>query len=231
MDWKLHSFYEFFWLTNLEILENISDFSVWTSIQEQVKGSINKLLENNPKVKNEIEKKILRVDREGLWKKLISFWAKETYRWNIEDNRFDFDSNELKDSWLMLRLRNLDNWVNIVTLKKRKDVDLLKKTASKDLELEGVVYSDEVNDLLEHIHSLWLKVLEDKNYKKFRVTYELDWVHFDFDEYELLDYVLLEIESEKEEDIDFWIEKLWITHLETVNYWFRKLKQRETNIY
>ena len=69
-----------------------------------------------------------------------------------------------------------------------------------------------------------MEEIKDKKYLKHRISYTLKWVHFDFDKYDNIPW-FLEIESDNEDDVNYWINKLWIWKYKTVKYWYRKLKE------
>jgi adenylate cyclase class IV len=229
MNWNLHTFFENIWLSNVETLKIISTFSDTLALQEQVKWSIFKFLESNEKVNDEIERTFLRIDKDVLIDMLEKHWAEKMYEWNMEDNKYDFKDNWLKEDWWILRIRELQNWKFDFTLKKRDDDSLVDTTLAKNREFEESYDSEEITNIIKNISSLWFEILENKNVKRYRISYKVWPVHFDIDKYEWLSYWLLEIESNKEEDIAFWKEKLWLEWYETVNYWYRKLRELEEN--
>ncbi len=52
-------------------------------------------------------------------------------------------------------------------------------------------------------------LVKSREKQKYRVSYDIDWIYFDIDEYEGIP-TLLEIEAHSEEVIEEWIIKLWL---------------------
>ncbi|MFK7780078.1 MAG: hypothetical protein QM490_02925, partial [Candidatus Gracilibacteria bacterium] len=73
---------------------------------------------------------------------------------------------------------------------------------------------------------LGLNIVEGKKYIKYRISYELDGVHFDFDKYEGIGQ-LLEIEANSEEIVQKWKKKLGLENHKTVKYGYRRLKEEQ----
>jgi adenylate cyclase class IV len=220
---RLNIFFESIWLDNeisSQIINNIS----WDLIEEElvVKSAIDFILKHKKAANDEVEKKILDIDLDSLIKKLDDLWAIKTFDWEIEDDRYDFESNLFKNEWMICRIRQTINW-DYITLKRQVHDEFCDKTwCSKDYEFE--IKIDDINKVIDSINNLWLKKLEWKHYKKYRISYKLDWVHFDFDKYDWLPW-LLEIESNNEKTVDFWKTKLWLDDFETAQYWYRLLKE------
>lgn len=218
---RLYAFFESIWLGKETINQIINNIS-WDLIEEEivVKDAINYILENNEATNDEVEKKILNIDIISLMNKLNRLWAIKTFDWKIEDNRYDFSDMELKKDWMLLRIRKKGD-SDLITLKRQ----VYDKTCnigwcSKDYEFETKI--EDIDKVLKSVHDLWLRVLEWKNYKKRRISYELDGVNFDFDEYDWRKW-LLEIESDNEYIVNNWISKLWLENNKTSQHWLRIL--------
>lgn len=206
--------YHYSWVVNM----NVSG----KSYENQIKDSINFILSHHEAANDEIEQKILEVDVQAVEKKLLEYWAKKVYDGNIEDNRYDFENFSFKKDKMILRLRQTDKG-SYITLKKQNQTDNLNdKWISWDYEYEKHV--DDINEIKDNMHQVWLHPLQDKNYKKHRIEYVLWDVYFAFDKYDNIPW-LLEIESDHEQKVDEWKHKLWLDNHHTVQYWYRKLKK------
>lgn len=223
MNKYLYTFLESIWLNKKNINKIILNIS-WELIDNKIllKNVINFILKNNEGVNNEVEKKILNIDIESLLNKLNNLWAEKTFDGKVDDNRYDFDSMEFKNNWILLRVRKTNKW-NYITFKKQVDSNKkFNKWCSINNEFEMEI--NNVEKTVNSILNLWLKEMKWKKYTKYRISYELEWIHFDFDKYDGIPW-LLEIESNNEENVNKWIKKLWLIEYDSVKFWYKKLKQ------
>jgi adenylate cyclase class 2 len=147
---------------------------------------------------NEIEFKILEVNREELEKKLFELGAKKIFDDVLEAFKIDSESDTLKNQQSLLRLRKQGE-NNVITFKKILDKDDNVKTAN---ELE-VSFSD-MNTMKKIFENLGFVIKGP--FRKHRVSYKIAEadVRFDFDKYlDDQEHVpeFLEIESEDKEKI------------------------------
>ena len=123
----------------------------------------------------EIEIKILEINREEVEKKLSKIGAKKVFDGLVESWIFDFKDDSLKASKSFLRLRKQGEGTYL-TFKKR----ISNEDAKIDDEHEVRVSDLEV--MREIIDSLGFKEIDF--YKKKRISYVLDDVHFELEKLE-----------------------------------------------
>ncbi len=154
----------------------------------------------------EKEIKILEIDKDKIVTQLLELWAKKTFEGFVHDVYYDFPDNASKNKMeangRMFRLRQKGE-EHIYTIKnKRKEIN--KK--------EGVIAKDEHETPISNIES-FAKVLEKygmqkiREKKKYRTSYTLDGMEFDFDSYENIPE-FLEIEGPDGDTIQKWVKKL-----------------------
>lgn len=137
---------------------------------------------------DEVEVKVLDVDRNALVNKLLSLGAKKHFEGGIHAVSFDFPDNSIKKAKKTLRLRTKGN-KTYLTLKNPVDNSDIK--IREELELEVSDFAS-MKKILE---SLNLKQWRDV--KKTRVSYKLKDALFEFDKYhEEFEYIpeFMEIE-------------------------------------
>ncbi|MFH1065360.1 MAG: class IV adenylate cyclase [Nanoarchaeota archaeon] len=137
---------------------------------------------------DEVEVKVLDVDRNALVKKLLSMGAKKHFEGEIHAVSFDFPDNSIKGSKRTLRLRTKGDKC-FLTLKKPVDNPDIKIRDELELEVSDFAI---MKNILE---SLNLKQWRDV--KKTRISYKLKDALFEFDKYhEEFEYIpeFLEIE-------------------------------------
>ena len=138
----------------------------------------------------EIEAKILDINKEKIEKTLKTLGAKKVFDGKIETLLFDFKDGSIIKTKNVLRLR-VENNQPILTYKKVK-ADAQVKTAEE--------YSVEVSDadvMQQILECLGLKIIDDM--PKNRLSYKLNVARFDIDQYLApYDFVptLLEIEAD-----------------------------------
>jgi adenylate cyclase class 2 len=122
----------------------------------------------------EIEAKILEVDRTKICQILTELGAKKVFDGEMETFFFDFETRSIAKAKNLLRLRREDNQV-VLTFK-----NVLSNQAAKIAKEYSVDVSslDAARKILE---CLGLQVVESM--QKHRVSYHLGAVHFDLDRY------------------------------------------------
>ena len=172
----------------------------------------------------EIEVKILNIDRRRIEERLLSLGAEKVFDGHVENLFFDFKNRALAEAKNLIRLRKEDD-KTVLTFKK-----FLGNEAAKTVEEYEVVVSD-MENMKKILESLGLSVTE--NMHKHRVSYRLNHAHFDIDKYEReYGYIpeFLEIEAENTDTIrkcakllGFTIEDClpWSTE-DLVNYYKKK---------
>ena len=170
----------------------------------------------------EKEVKILEIDVDDICKKLEDFWAKKTFEWIIHDVYYDFPNGEnskhkMHGNKRMFRIRK--KWeIHLYTIKnRREDVEKKEDVIAKD------EYEMEITDVIsftEVVKKYGMQKTREK--KKYRISYNLDWIEFDIDKYENIP-TLLEIEWGSHKNIEFWIKKLWLKKYKQLLWWSKKL--------
>ncbi len=173
---------------------------------------------------NEIEVKIINIDRKETEEKLIAAGAKKRSGREVETLFFDFNDYSLKRNNSLIRLRKEEN---ICTLTFKKLIDSSKAKIADEYE---VIVSN-IDDTKHILESIGLFVYAKT--RKFRTSYELDEVKFEIDNYlDEYDYIpeFLEIEANSIDILHkyakllgFNIEecKPWST-LDLINYYSKK---------
>ncbi len=167
----------------------------------------------------EKEIKILEIDIETVIKKLEDFWAEKTFDGVIHDVYYDFPNDgekaKMQENNRMFRVRQKGE-THLYTIKnKRFDVEEDEDVIAKD---EHEMEISDVNSFSEVLEKYGMVKTREK--KKHRISYKLVWAEFDFDTYEGIP-ALLEIEEESQDNIDFWLRKLWLTE-EKIFLWGSK---------
>lgn len=172
----------------------------------------------------EIEIKILNVDRRRIERTLISLGAEKVFDGHIETLFFDFKNRALAEAKNLIRLRK-ENDKTVLTFKK-----FLGNKAAKTMEEYEVVVSD-MKNMKKILESLGVSMTESM--QKHRVSYRLSRAHFDIDKYEReYGYIpeFLEIEAESIDTIHKYAKLLgftiedclpWSTE-DLVNYYTKK---------
>lgn len=123
---------------------------------------------------NEVEVKILEIEREKIIDKLLKLGAKKVFDDIIYAVKFDTPDRKLEKEDKMLRLR-MEGKKAVMTFKKKISKDNAK--VSDELEIE-VPDFEELSRILEGIGFAKLAA-----YKKRRITYKIEDVCFEFDKY------------------------------------------------
>jgi len=169
----------------------------------------------------EKEIKILEINKDEIVAKLIELGAEKTFEGFIHDIYYDFPDdapkNKMDANGRMFRLRK--KWEEHIYTIKNKRKEVKKK--------EWVVAKDEHETPISNIDS-FSKVLEKygmeriREKKKYRISYKLDDMEFDFDLYEWIPE-LLEIEGPDWDTIQSWVMKLGLENYEQMLGWSRKI--------
>lgn len=157
----------------------------------------------------EKEIKVLEIDKDNVIKKLESLWAEKTFEWFIHDVYYDF-----KD-WKNLKMQNNKR---LFRIRKRWEEHLYtikrKRTDSKEWWEKGVKIADEWENIITDVESFarvlekyWMQKVREK--KKHRVSFKLNNMEFDIDEYDDIP-PLIEIEASTKKEIKEYIKLLWL---------------------
>jgi adenylate cyclase class IV len=176
----------------------------------------------------EKEIKILEVDIQDLQNKLEKLWAKKTFEGYIHDVYYDFvneDTNKMEANKRIFRVRK--KWdIHMYTIKRKRTKK--KEWWEKWLKIadEGEREITDVESFKKVLEKYWMTAVREK--KKYRISYSLDWIEFDIDDYFWEDDrkkipPLLEIEAKTKDEIKKWIKKLWLENHKQVNWWSKKL--------
>lgn len=169
----------------------------------------------------EKELKILEIPVKEVIEKLEELWAEKHFEWVIHDIYYDFPDeleHKMEANGRMFRLRK--RWEEHIYTIKNKRKEIIKQ--------EGIMAKDEHETTITDIES-FAKVLEKygmkktREKKKHRISYKLDEVEFDIDDYQNSIPPLLEIEAHDKETIISWQEKLWLSDFTTLMWGSRKL--------
>lgn len=172
---------------------------------------------------NEIEVKILTIDRKALEKKLLSMGAKKIFDGDIEGGLYDFPDKRLEKNREALRLRREGDEV-VLTYKKHLTSEINEGSAKAKVadEIEVKVSDfDQAEAILKALNfKLFIPI------KKKRVTYTLHGIHFAFDKYS--DHLknvpeFLEIEGDNVESVFEAVERLGFTREDCVSWGLRGL--------
>lgn len=157
----------------------------------------------------EIEVKILEIDKDKLISILEEKWAMRIFEWKIEN---DFFRNSKKNK---IRLRKMGN-KNYMTFKHKIEHDTVMNNMEHELEF---------NDFETMINILeWIGFERYGKSTKYRISYKLWEIEFDFDKYENIpDFV--EVEAKNIEDLKKWVELLGYKMSETSKMTERLLKE------
>ncbi|MEI7960943.1 MAG: class IV adenylate cyclase [archaeon] len=160
---------------------------------------------------NEIEVKIIEINKEEIIRKIESFGAKKVAEGEQTSWFFDFPDGRIRNSKESVRLREFKG-KKFITLKK-----LVSNKSVKEEEETEVFISD--LDAMKKIFSAFgLKQVDFVKGK--RTEYKIRSVSFDIDEYEVIP-CYMEIEAPTKKLVAEWIEKLGIKK-EKVTPWGSK---------
>jgi len=176
----------------------------------------------------EKEIKILEVDVKELQEKLEKLWAKKTFEGYIHDVYYDFpddEKNKMEANKRIFRVRK--KWdIHMYTIKRKRNTieEWWEKWLKVADEWEREI--TDVESFTKVLEKYWMKAIREK--KKYRISYSLDWIEFDIDDYFWEDDrkiipPLLEIEAHNIEEIQKWIKKLGLQDHKQVDWGSKKL--------
>lgn len=175
---------------------------------------------NYIKVMNEIEVKILEIDKIKVIEKLESLGAKKCFEGRVNASFFDFSDKKLEKNNSFLRLRDKENFSEL-TLKK----SISKDTAKIMDETEIVV--DNFKNAKKILESLGLVESKKKANKK-RISYSLNDVHFEIDSLENYP-TYLEIEAPDLEKLKIAVEKMGFSMKDTKPWSMKEVREYYKN--
>lgn len=176
----------------------------------------------------EKEIKILDVNVKDLQEKFEKFWAVKTFEWYVHDIYYDFPWDlwdKMEANKRLFRVRK--KWdIHMYTIKR-------KRNKAEEWGEKWLKIADEWERIITDVDS-FTKVLEKygmvetREKKKYRISYSLDNLEFDIDDYfygddNSLIPPLLEIEAHTKEEIYDWIKKLWLENNRQEKWGSRKL--------
>jgi len=167
----------------------------------------------------EKEIKILEIDSEFVQNNLLKLWAVKTFEWFIHDIYFDFPKWDMEYEDRIFRTRR--KWeTHLYTIKRKRKQKWLKVADECEKPITDIVSFHKV------LEKYGMEKTREK--KKHRISYSLDWIEFDIDDYYLADNdkkipTLLEIEAPKKKHIKKYINLLWLDNHIQKTFWSRKL--------
>lgn len=168
----------------------------------------------------EKEIKILEIDVVWVKNKLIELWAVKTFEGFIHDIYYDFpdsDDNKLEANKRMFRIRKRGE-EHIYTIKRKRNK--IKKKEQVQAKDEHETKITDIESFSKVLEKYGMSKIREK--KKFRISYRLEGVEFDIDNYEgIPDF--LEIEWPDGDTIQEWVEKLWLSNYKQLLWGSRKL--------
>jgi predicted adenylyl cyclase CyaB len=150
------------------------------------------------KLSKEIEVKILEVDKPAIEAKLLALGATKTFEGDVFTSYYDRPDESIKKKKELLRIR------------KKGDVSLMAFKHGRD-ESSGTVVVEELEFPVDfetgEAFLEGLGFIKTVDSKKFRTSYELGDVMFEFDDYKTIP-VFMEIEAPTIDIVNEWISKL-----------------------
>lgn len=148
----------------------------------------------------EKEIKILEIDRIKTIEKLEKLWAKKTFHGFIHDIYYDFpgwEKNKLEENKRLFRVRKKwEEHLYTIKRKRNKKSEWWEKNIKVADEWENII--TDVDSFTKVLEKYWMKQIREK--KKHRISYKLDNIEFDIDDYDSIP-TLIEIEAATKEDI------------------------------
>lgn len=147
----------------------------------------------------EIEVKILDIDKNKVIKKLEELGAKKIFEGNVHASYFDFHDERLDKDDSFLRLRKKGNLVEL-TFKK-----VISREKAKIMQEDEVVVNnfENMTKILKDLGLIELRI----DAKKYRISYDLDNVHFEIDSPDDIP-TYLEVEAPDLEKLKIAVEKM-----------------------
>ncbi len=174
----------------------------------------------------EKEIKILEIDVDDVCRKLEDLWAKRTFEGFIHDIYYDFPStwkHKMEANKRLFRVRKKGE-EHIYTIKrKRKKIKKAEWLNAKDEHETPITDVESFSKVLEKYG-----MTKTREKKKYRISYGLDWIEFDIDDYYIWDNKnkippLLEIEAGSIDEIQNRVKKLWLEDYEQKLFGSRSL--------
>jgi len=161
----------------------------------------------------EIEVKIIEINKEEMIRKILELGAKKVFEGDVNTVFYDFENNSLADKESLLRLRTKGDKA-FLTYKEK----ITQEGAKVMKEIES-----EIADF-DTLHKILLKLdlKSSKNYKKKRTTYKIKDTLFEFDEYEDIP-CYMEIEASTLDIIKEFIKQLEIDKNKVKNWTTKEL--------
>lgn len=167
---------------------------------------------------NEIEVKVLEIDKQDLISKLEKLWAIFVSEKKLSTKRFFFEDKDL--SFRIRKFEDKNSQESFMTLKKSISND----KAVTNMELETTIWNFETMDnILTH---LWFDNFITSS--KIRTTYELNWVKFEIDEIEWIP-TFFEIEASSIEAIYKYVDLLWYEKSQISLLWEGEVREMYKN--
>ena len=163
----------------------------------------------------EKEIKVLDVDKESLISKLEELWAEKSFEGFVHDIYYDFPSSKMEWEDRIFRVRKKgETHLYTIKRKRKKKIDWIKAADEHETKITDV---DSFTKVLE---KYGMNKVREK--KKYRTSYSLNHIEFDIDDYDEIPS-LLEIEAGSNEEIQAWVEKLWLKDHKQKRFWSRGL--------
>lgn len=161
----------------------------------------------------EIEVKILEIERGALEKKLRALGARKIFDGPVDVRMYDTPDRALKKKGVLLRLRKKGD-VGELTVKTHFRRTLRAKMSSE--------YETHCDFAAMQTMLSALGYVESFRMKKHRIEYALGKVRFEIDKLPRIPW-FLEIEASSEREISTWVEKLGFTQSDVKNWWWHEV--------
>ncbi|MDD3646725.1 MAG: CYTH domain-containing protein [Candidatus Gracilibacteria bacterium] len=173
----------------------------------------------------EKEIKVLEINIDEIKVKLESFGAKKSFEGFIHDIYYDFPGDKMDTEKRIFRVRKKGE-THLYTIKRKRDTKVEGGVKGIKVADEGERQITDVDSFTKVLEKYGMKKVREK--KKHRISYSLDDIEFDIDDYYLGDDKntippLLEIEAHSKKDINIWIKKLGLENHITKSFGSRKL--------
>ncbi len=165
---------------------------------------------------NEIEVKILEINKAEILQKLEKIGAKKIFEGEIDAKSFDYPDGRLKKEGRYLRVRKIGEKTELCC-KEKMESDSFKKRKEIDIEVESF------EDMIALLEKIGLKLTFE--YKKHRESYKLGNTRFEIDNFPGIP-VYLEIEAQTEEEVEKAVKLLGYTIKQTTSDSMNKLIEK-----
>lgn len=165
-------------------------------------------------VANEIEVKVLEIDKQDLISKLEKLWAVFVSEKNLSTKQFFLEDKKI--SFRIRKFEDKNSQESFMTLKKSIPND----KAVTNMELETTIWNFETMDNI--LSQLWFNSFSISS--KIRTTYELNWVKFEIDEIEWIP-TFFEIEAGSIETIYKYVDLLWYEKSQISLLWEKEIRE------